>query len=321
MSRVLLLLSIAALQSCGDPPSLTDSPPVEQSQEVVDVDDPYASEYRRTVYPERLYLPTHMDKFGDVYFIVDCYNNRVLYSRDKSLPVTEWNVLDDDLSWPHSIASDGEFYLVDNTQAHELRVYRRDGRGGFMLHQVITDVGRRPHRTVYDPQSQAFYVLAAESQHIARLERNGEGLELAYLKPLPFLQGSYARSFSLIGGEMYFVSGPGTINIVDYRSGSYEVRESYAVPDRLASSNDIHFVDGVFLLSATLNQLVRCESLQALAQDSCESVYDMLGFRGNPYFFSVFDGATHVTEIAAGDTIHALYDIDGDIQAKNLFTP
>ena len=42
--------------------------------------------YRRVFKPDRLYLPTLAEKFGDTYFIVDTYNNRVIYSSALTAP-------------------------------------------------------------------------------------------------------------------------------------------------------------------------------------------------------------------------------------------
>jgi hypothetical protein len=319
------LLLVLLVAGC-DQPDVPQEPPQEAPQKEVrqvrvEPPDPHLAEYRRTIHPDRLYLPTFMGKFGGDYFIVDCYNNRVLYSPDKGLSLSEWRVLDDDLSWPHSIASDGEYFVVDNTQAHEVRVYRRDG-DGYGLHQVITDVGRRPHRTVYDRDTDAFYVLAAESQEMVKLQVQGDKIAVTYKKPLPFLEGTYARSFALIDDKMYFVSGPGAITVVDYRSDSYRVLNSFPVPRELASANDLHFTDGVYLVSATKNKLVRCISLDALSGNGCESIYEALKLKGNPYFFSVFDDRTHVSDIAGGDTIYELIDIGGPgMQARDLFQP
>jgi hypothetical protein len=319
---LLLVLLVAGCNQHDVPPEASQEASDEKFQQVqAEPADPHQAEYRRTIHPDRLYLPTFMGKFGGDYFIVDCYNNRVLFSPDKTLPLSGWRVLDDDLSWPHSIASDGEYFVVDNTQAHEVRVYRRD-TDGYELHQVIKDVGRRPHRTLYDRDTDAFYVLAAESREMVKLQVRGDGIAVTYKKPLPFLEGTYARSFTLIDDEMYFVSGPGAITVVDYRSDSYRVINRFPVPPELASANDLHFTDGVYLLSATKNKLVRCVSLDALSDNGCESVYEALKLKGNPYFFSVFDGRTHLSDIAGGDTIYELIDIGGaGMQARDLFHP
>lgn len=37
-----------------------------------------------------------------------------------------WEVLDGDLAGPHSIDTDGELYVVDDTGSHQVRVYKED---------------------------------------------------------------------------------------------------------------------------------------------------------------------------------------------------
>lgn len=266
------------------------------------VDDPAL--YKRAFHPSRLYLPTLIEKFGDQYFIVDSYNNRVLFSDALDAPITAWKTLDDALSRPHSIAADGQWFVVDDTDADRINVYARDG-DEFRRVQHINGLGRRPHRVLYDPPTQAFFVLASESQHISRLKAGSEGLVVEHTRHLEFLRGAYTRSMAIIGDRMFFVSGPGAVSVVDHRDGDYAVLETIPVPRRYASMNDIARIQGNFYLTATMNRMARCASLTELREDRCESVYESFGLRGNPYYFSRFDGRVFLGEVAGRDAILA----------------
>ncbi len=258
--------------------------------------------YRRAFRPERLYLPTLMEKFADHYFIVDSYNNRVLYSKSLDLPLDVWRVLDGELSRPHSIASDGRWLVVDDTDAHRVNVYERRG-DDYVLTERIGGVGRRPHRVLYDAQTRAFYVLASASQQITKLATDAAGLVIEHTRDLPFLNGAYTRSMAIIEGRMVFVSGPGAVVVVDHASGNYAVVDTFPVPHRYASMNDIAYIHGHYYLTATMNRMARCDSLAALAEDRCESVYDKYGLRGNPYYFSRVDDRYFLGEVAGRDAI------------------
>jgi hypothetical protein len=53
-----------------------------------------------TPWQARLYSPTEFTKIGSLYFIVDSWHDRVLYSHSIDAPIREWRVLDSDLATP-----------------------------------------------------------------------------------------------------------------------------------------------------------------------------------------------------------------------------
>lgn len=59
----------------------------------------------------RLYVPTMIEKIDNQYFIVDCWNHRVLYNDSLDKDIENWNTLtDENYKGGHIIASDGELY-------------------------------------------------------------------------------------------------------------------------------------------------------------------------------------------------------------------
>jgi hypothetical protein len=245
----------------------------------------------------RLYTPTQITRIGSLYFIVDCWHNRVLYSPSISAPIASWHVLDGTLAGPHSIASDSVLYATEDTGRNALRVYRY-GNNTFQQVQTIPNLGDRTHRVRYDAATSAFYVLSANSQKITKLIRQGERLEIVYQKPLPFLQGTYTRSFTIIDGYMLFISGPRAITKVRYTDDSYEVVQTYAMPPALYEMNDLFKSGKYFYATASSKAIVRATSLEALRDSQWEDLYSKLGFHGIPYFMEEFDGRIYVPQIA-----------------------
>ena len=189
----------------------------------------------------RCYTPTALVQAGPYYFLVDCWHHRVLWNTQLLGDLAAWKTLDDDLAGPHSLASDGTVFLVDDTGRGAVVVYVPVA-GSFHKVGRVGGLGKRPHRTVYDAPTGTFYVLACESQEISKLVRHGEQMAIAWQRPLAFLEGNYTRSMTIVGAAMYFVSGPGSIHKTTYRDGRFQVLARYRVPaavNGLAGMNDL----------------------------------------------------------------------------------
>ena len=107
----------------------------------------------------------------------------------------------------------------------------------------------------------------------------------------------------IIDERMVFVSGPKRIHIVEYRDDSYRVVESFAVPAREQSMNDLLRVGEHYYVTATRDLMLRCRDLADLEAKTCDDVHGELGLKGNPYYFSRFDGRTYLGELAGRDAI------------------
>ncbi len=270
----------------------------------------YSDQHKHVVHKNRLYNPTFFKKIGKEYFIVDCYNNRIIYTEKIATPIGQWKTMDDEgLSWPHSIAYNGKFYVVDDTEAHRVLVYRRDGNT-FHRTQIISDVGVRPHRVIYDSVSEAFYVLGSVSQTITKLKEKNGVLMVVYTKHLPFLKNAYVRSMRIIDGKMFFVSGPGYISVVEYNDNSYEVVKKYVVPDRYRGMNDIVKNNNAFLITAFKKNILKCKSLDNFS--SCKQLYNHFGLKGVPYYFSKAESKLFVTEIGSGNRVYLLKNAENN---------
>ena len=69
-----------------------------------------------------LSVPTYITKVDENYFIVDCYHNQVVYHDNLADPLYQWQVMTDDITMGHTLASDGEVYLIDDTENNRILV-------------------------------------------------------------------------------------------------------------------------------------------------------------------------------------------------------
>ncbi len=259
----------------------------------------------------RLFTPTFLDKIGDTYFLVDCWHHRVLWSRKLDGDIARWQTLDDSLAGPHSIASDGEIFVVDDTGRDGLRVYRREG-DAFQRIQEVHGLPERPHRVRYDPPTKAFYVIAANSQDIYKLVRREDGLKQVYKRHLGFLGSAYTRSITIADGAIYIISDPGFIYKTEYRDDSFKVLAKYRVPEGMASMNDLFPTgDGWWYLTASYLKIARVRSLDDLNAGRFQDVHAQIGMHGTPYYLSKIDGRYYVPVIAQNNGILSFVH-DGD---------
>lgn len=255
--------------------------------------------YGDWAWPGRMNAPTTINKLGSTYFLVDCWHARVMYTDDLYKPPSKWKLLDDTLRGPHSIATDGYMYVVENTEAGGIRTYKSDGLGGFTTLATIASLGTRTHRVQYDTASSSFYVLGGTSQNMCRLTRSGDVLTLQSNTSLPFLSGQYSRGFRIYDGKMYFVAEPGKLFEVSFDGVStYTLLNTYTLPAAFSSPNDIYRdVNGRWYLTGTNQAMVSFASLADLAADTVTDRMVQYGIGGTPYYLAEFDGALWIPEI------------------------
>lgn len=126
----------------------------------------------------RLYTPTQIIKLNNKYFIVDCYHHRVIYTDNLSKNIKEWDVVDYQFSGCHTITSDGEIYVVDNTGANEIVILDSN----LKYKQKFIGSGVRPHHSIYDEVTDSFYVIAGNSQEIFCFRKQNNQLYQYYRK-------------------------------------------------------------------------------------------------------------------------------------------
>ena len=57
--------------------------------------------------------------------MVDCWHHRIIYNDNLIDPIINWKTLTEEIAGPHSIASNGNLYLTDDTGNHQVLVYKK----------------------------------------------------------------------------------------------------------------------------------------------------------------------------------------------------
>ena len=256
-----------------------------------------------------LSVPTYVTKIDNVWFIVDCYHDQIIYSETMGAPLNEWKVLTKAAKQPHTIAGDGDVILVDDTENNRVLVFEKSGEG-YVNTQLFSDIGKRPHYTVYDEEDKAFYVWSSTTgeMYIFRHEENSHKMYLTDIKDVG-TKDTYIRSFYMDGDEIYFVSGlcsDGTSSgILVCDKHSFEVKEKIDVPNELAGMvalrKDGEFYYLTISTDLTGNQdaatMIRTRDLHSLINGEYEDIYGKYFVGGGtPYNMTEVDGALYLTE-------------------------
>lgn len=257
-----------------------------------------------------LSVPTYITKVNDTWFIVDCYHNKVIYSDSLDTPIQAWNIMCDEVIQPHTLASDGTVFLVDDTENNRVLVYEK-WVDKYLNTQVFNDIGDRPHFSAYDEETKTFYVWSSESgeMYCFRRPEDSTRLYLTDIRKVEELSDTYVRSFTIIDGDIYFVSGLSASGkapqILVCDLDSFEVKKSYPVPDEIAGMVQMIRIDDMFYITIstdiTGNQdyatLIRARSLEDIAEGEYEDIYSeyFIG-GGTPYNISKVEDTYFLTE-------------------------
>lgn len=258
-------------------------------------------------YRHRLYTPTFITKIGQRHFIVDCWHHRILHHHDLTQPIQHWQVLDDDLAGPHSVASDGQLYVAEDTGRHRLKVYREQGEGRFEIVQIVDDVGRRPHRVCHDPVREHFLVVGSTDQSLHIFSASPQGLRLEHRMRIPELEGEYCRSITLQKNLIYFVAATHLV-IYEWQNGTLRFSGERLALNPSAgtdhgSSNDLFFFeDGRGILTSTHQKAYYFNQFHELTTGQALDISHL--FEGTPYYVSVIDGRLWIPDNTESSNIN-----------------
>ena len=253
-----------------------------------------------------LSVPTYVTKVEDTYFIVDCYHDQVIYHDNLSDPLTDWQVMTDEIDKGHTIAGDGLVYLVDDTEGNRILVFEKK-EGVFYHTQTLDGVGNRPHYIVYDVPTDTFYVWSSMNgeMYLCRHDPGDSHMYLTEIRSVDALKDTYVRSFTIDGDDIYFVSGiPGSPAILQADLRTFAVHKSYSVPDSLAGMVQLTPAGGSFYITISTdiagNQdfatMIRTDDLSKLAEGDYEDVYTNFIGGGTPYYITLIDNTYYLTE-------------------------
>ncbi len=257
-----------------------------------------------------LSVPTYITRIGDTYFIVDCYNNQVIYNEDLTAPLYEWRIMTNDLSMPHTIAGDGSVYVIDDTENNRILIMEKDvnenGQPVFVPTQEFTGIGNRPHYVVYDEATKTFYAWSSQSgeMYLFRRPADDTTLYLTQIRSVPALSNVYVRSFTIVGDTVYFVAGIGNSSVIEADLSTFQVKKEYPVPDEIAGMVQLTPIEDYFYITvstdASGNQdyatIIRTRSLKDLAKGNYEDIYHNFIGGGTPYYITEIDGTFYLTE-------------------------
>ncbi len=259
-------------------------------------------------YPS-LSVPTYVYKVGTDYMIVDSYNNQIIYSEDIEAPLSEWKIMASDISKGHSIASDGEVFLYDDTENNCVRVCEKAETAEghcYITTQRLDNIGIRPHYILYDESSRSFLCWSSESgeMYIFKRDERDNRIYLVRVKTVSALKDIYVRSFSMIDDEIYFVSGIGHPYITVVDKDSFLVRREIPVMDRLTGMIQISRIGKYYYLTVSTDAagsqeaatIIRTKDLERLIKGDYEDIYSNFIGGGTPYCINEIDGIYYLTE-------------------------
>lgn len=255
-----------------------------------------------------LSVPTYITKVKDTYFIVDCYNNQVIYHDNLTDPLYEWQVMTNDISMGHTLASDGTVYLIDDTENNRILVMEEsvneNGQTIFIPTQEFTHIGNRPHYILYDDYTDTFYAWSSLSgeMYLFRHAKEDSRMYLTGILSIPSLNNVYVRSFTIVDDRIYFVSGNSSIIEADLYT--FEIQKEYPVPDRLSGMIQLTPIEGYYYITistdAAGNQdyatIIRTKDLDGLSLGNYEDIYASFIGGGTPYYITRIDDFWYLTE-------------------------
>jgi hypothetical protein len=256
-------------------------------------------------YPD-LSVPTYITKVEDTYFIVDCYHDQVIYHDNLTDPLSKWQVMTNEISKGHTLASDGLVYLVDDTENNQILVFEKK-EGVFYHTQTFTEIGSRPHYIIYDQNTQTFYALSSMSgeMYLFRHDPDDSRMHLTKIHQIEQLAGTYVRSFTISGNDIYFVSGIlGSPAILQADLDTFEIRKTYPVPDSMAGMVQLTIAENHYFITISTdingNQdyatMVHTDDLSKLIEGKYEDVYECFIGGGTPYYVTFIDNSYYLTE-------------------------
>lgn len=255
----------------------------------------------RLPWQERLYSPTYMTKINGIYYIVDCWHHRIVYSRELNISIGKWQTIEG-LNTPHSIAGNGNMLLVDDGKNDRINCYKQTKDG--LCEACASIEMRRPAKIIYDNITKCFYTIGSDSNELCIIKVTGRETKVIKRIYIKELSNQFVRSISVIGERLFIVCISAKIYELNIQNGIINVVQEYTLDERIGGANDLCYYNGYFYLSVYQNvqleiapDLVRASHMEDFHNGSYESVYTKLELKGVPYFFSEIDGKLVIGQI------------------------
>lgn len=269
---------------------------------------------------KQLKVPAQITKQGDYYFIVDTYNNQVIYASDLWKPLSEWRVMDRGLNMPHAVASDGEIYLVADTDNNRILCYEYIN-GRFQNTQRFDHMGTRPHYIQYDEETESFFVWSSVTgdMYIVKRLPDYNYMYIKEIRHINELEGIYVRSFSIAGDEVVFPSGNNGYMIIADKE-TLAVKERYLAAPEISGMAFAKKIGEYYYITVstdeTLNhdsaKMIRTKDLHSLSLGLYEDVTGFFKEMKIPYYIDAINGSYYVTGHESRRSIYK-FDIAEDM--------
>lgn len=268
-----------------------------------------------------LLMPTQILKINNTYFIVDCNHDQIIYSENPGTELRYWNVMTRNTKKPHAITSDGEIYMVADTDNNRILTFEKT-YDGFKPLQTFENTGIRPHYVYYDHADGLFYAWSSMTGEMFLYKRTPgtNEVSLQEIKSVPELNNCYVRSFTIMGDVILFPAVErSSILMVD--KDTFETINEYPVADCIAGMVQISVVDDYFFLTVSTDRLydqqastvIRAKSLEDFSTGNYENLYSLFGNNGTPYYVSYFDGSYYMIHENAAPNVYRFHAKDGSI--------
>ena len=275
-----------------------------------------------------LLMPTQIMNIAGTYFIVDCNHNQIIYSDSLGTELRHWNVMTRSTKSPHALTSDGEVYMIADTDNNRILTFGKSYDGFYPI-ETFENVGIRPHFVDYDKEMKQFYAWSSMTgeMYIYKRKDGTKSLFPAEIKAVPELSGCYVRSFTLLGDVILFPAVERS-SIVMVDKNTFEVINEYPVPASMAGMVQVSVVDGYFFVTVSTDRqynpgtstAIRVKSLADLASGNYENLYSIFGNNGTPYYISYFDGSYYMIHENAAPNIYRFRAENGNIfNVKGMF--
>lgn len=242
-----------------------------------------------------LSVPTYITKVDDTYFIVDCYHNRVIYNDNLEDPLYEWFVMTEDMKLGHTLASDGDVYLIDDTENNRILVMKKglneNGMKIFYPVSEFNNIGTRPHYIIYDDKTETFYAWSSMTgeMYLFKNDKEKESVYLSKVCSIPELNGYYVRSFTIMDDRILFVSG--NAHVIEANLSDFKVLNRYPVSMELVGMSQITKIQDYYYITVSTDgagsqdaaTIIRTKKLENLANGEYEDIYSYFEGGGTPY--------------------------------------
>ncbi|WP_413738558.1 acid phosphatase [Sodalis sp. RH21] len=262
-----------------------------------------------------LYAPTYMANIDGKWFIVDCWQSRIIWNKTLDRDLSKWNVMESTFT-SHDVAYDGEkYWAVEDTEHGRMVFYTFNGKK-FNEIASLDGLGRRTHRLRFDKTRNQFLLISATTGDFWRISINKDKPEIRSHAILPYSLKNKTndfeiRSFTLRDNLIYFVSSMATPEIlVTKNDEKLTVVKSIPVSSDFSNMQEIYFLnDGKIFISSDYKKVAIIDKIEDL--QTVKNQYNDFEFLGSPYWITAFQGNLIIPEIGYKTNNRENYGMNG----------